>query len=159
MQSRSAIQVLKKFCTPWLMEKEDFGKILYFLEWKTDFWVSHFFLSFSKLRDILFSDHLFYACLFHCRVERIFREINSSISEGSLVITLLLKKLPMVLTRFTALTGLLVFSIPLGQNCLRLLLESCGNWCSSFFLEIRKFFVEELGHLNCAWFAIHLLIT
>ncbi|KAL6576445.1 Callose synthase 10 [Orobanche hederae] len=41
------------------------------------------------------------------RVERIFREINSSISEGSLVITLSLKKLPMVLSRFTALTGLL----------------------------------------------------
>ncbi|KAL6497170.1 Callose synthase 10 [Orobanche gracilis] len=40
-------------------------------------------------------------------VERIFREINSSISEGSLVITLSLKKLPVVLSRFTALTGLL----------------------------------------------------
>lgn len=42
------------------------------------------------------------------RVERIFREINSSISEGSLVITLSLKKLPLVLSRFKALTGLLV---------------------------------------------------
>ncbi|KAL7139529.1 hypothetical protein ABFS83_09G058200 [Erythranthe nasuta] len=41
-------------------------------------------------------------------VERIFREINSSISEGSLVITLHLKKLPVVLSRFTALTGLLI---------------------------------------------------
>ncbi|GER25525.1 3 glucan synthase [Striga asiatica] len=41
-------------------------------------------------------------------VERIFREINSSISEGSLVITLSLKKLPVVLSRFTALTGLLI---------------------------------------------------
>ncbi|XP_075514445.1 callose synthase 10-like isoform X2 [Primulina tabacum] len=40
-------------------------------------------------------------------VERIFREINSSISEGSLVITLFLQKLPVVLSRFTALTGLL----------------------------------------------------
>ncbi|XP_058180516.1 callose synthase 10 isoform X2 [Rhododendron vialii] len=40
-------------------------------------------------------------------VERIFREINSSILEGSLVITLVLKKLPLVLSRFTALTGLL----------------------------------------------------
>ncbi|KAK4395651.1 Callose synthase 10 [Sesamum angolense] len=40
-------------------------------------------------------------------VERIFREINSSISEGSLVITLSLKKLQVVLSRFTALTGLL----------------------------------------------------
>ncbi|GFQ03859.1 callose synthase 10 [Phtheirospermum japonicum] len=40
-------------------------------------------------------------------VERIFREINSSISDGSLVITLFLKKLPVVLSRFTALTGLL----------------------------------------------------
>ncbi|XP_073272361.1 callose synthase 10-like [Primulina huaijiensis] len=41
-------------------------------------------------------------------VERIFREINSSISEGSLVITLFLQKLPLVLSRFTALTGLLM---------------------------------------------------
>ncbi|KAL5750690.1 hypothetical protein ACOSP7_025293 [Xanthoceras sorbifolium] len=40
-------------------------------------------------------------------VERIFREINNSILEGSLVITLSLKKLPLVLSRFTALTGLL----------------------------------------------------
>ncbi|KAK4568877.1 hypothetical protein RGQ29_004339 [Quercus rubra] len=40
-------------------------------------------------------------------VERIFREINNSISEGSLVITLSLKHLPVVLSRFTALTGLL----------------------------------------------------
>ncbi|KAK7824056.1 callose synthase 9 [Quercus suber] len=40
-------------------------------------------------------------------VERIFREINNSISEGSLVITLSLKQLPVVLSRFTALTGLL----------------------------------------------------
>lgn len=43
------------------------------------------------------------------RVERIFREINNSILEGSLVITLSLKKLPVVLSRFTALTGLLVY--------------------------------------------------
>ncbi|XP_040989322.1 callose synthase 10 [Juglans microcarpa x Juglans regia] len=41
-------------------------------------------------------------------VERIFREINNSILEGSLVITLSLKKLPVVLSRFTALTGLLI---------------------------------------------------
>ncbi|XAR67942.1 1,3-beta-glucan synthase [Bertholletia excelsa] len=41
-------------------------------------------------------------------VDRIFREINSSISEDSLVITLSLKKLPLVVTRFTALTGLLI---------------------------------------------------
>ncbi|PON45648.1 Glycosyl transferase [Parasponia andersonii] len=41
-------------------------------------------------------------------VERIYREINNSILEGSLVITLNLKKLPLVLSRFTALTGLLL---------------------------------------------------
>ncbi|CAN1239529.1 Callose synthase 10 [Linum grandiflorum] len=41
-------------------------------------------------------------------VEKIFQEIDSSISEESLVITLLLKKLPLVLSRFTALTGLLI---------------------------------------------------
>lgn len=48
---------------------------------------------------------------FFDRVERIFREINSSILEGSLVITLVLKKLPLVLSRFTALTGLLVIFV------------------------------------------------
>jgi len=42
------------------------------------------------------------------RVDRIFKEINNSILEGSLVITLSLKKLPLVLSRLTALTGLLV---------------------------------------------------
>lgn len=46
------------------------------------------------------------------RVERIYREVNSSIMEGSLVITLSLKKLPVVLSRFTALTGLLVTFLP-----------------------------------------------
>ncbi|KAF7838212.1 callose synthase 10 [Senna tora] len=45
-------------------------------------------------------------------VERIFREINNSILEGSLVITLSLKKLPLVLSRFTALTGLLIRNDP-----------------------------------------------
>lgn len=41
-------------------------------------------------------------------VERIFREINNSILEGSLVITLRLEKLPHVLSRFIALFGLLI---------------------------------------------------
>ncbi|KAK6920584.1 Glycosyl transferase, family 48 [Dillenia turbinata] len=41
-------------------------------------------------------------------VERIFREIWNSMMEGSLVITLSFKKLPSVLQRFTALTGLLI---------------------------------------------------
>ncbi|KAE8123986.1 hypothetical protein FH972_018899 [Carpinus fangiana] len=41
-------------------------------------------------------------------VERIYREINDSIQEGSLVITLNLQKIPMVVSRFTALTGLLM---------------------------------------------------
>ncbi|XP_011024097.1 PREDICTED: callose synthase 10 isoform X2 [Populus euphratica] len=41
-------------------------------------------------------------------VERIFREINDSIAEGSLVITLRLEKLPHVLSRFIALFGLLI---------------------------------------------------
>ncbi|CAK9160752.1 unnamed protein product, partial [Ilex paraguariensis] len=45
-------------------------------------------------------------------VERIFREINSSILENSLVITLTLKKLPAVLQKFTALTGLLMRDDP-----------------------------------------------
>lgn len=48
--------------------------------------------------------------LFHSdnRVERIFLEISNSIHEGSLAITLNLKKLQLVVSRFTALTGLLV---------------------------------------------------
>ncbi|XP_061360871.1 callose synthase 10 [Gastrolobium bilobum] len=45
-------------------------------------------------------------------VERIFREINNSIEEGSLVLTLSLKKLPLVLSRLTALTGLLIRNDP-----------------------------------------------
>lgn len=42
------------------------------------------------------------------RVERLFREINNSISDGSLFVTINPKKLKSVLSRFTALTGLLV---------------------------------------------------
>ncbi|QCE14943.1 callose synthase [Vigna unguiculata] len=45
-------------------------------------------------------------------VERIFREINNSIVEGSLVLTLSLKKLPVVLSRLTALSGLLIRNDP-----------------------------------------------
>lgn len=41
-------------------------------------------------------------------MERIFLEISNSIQEGSLAITLNLKKLQLVVSRFTALTGLLV---------------------------------------------------
>ncbi|RID61679.1 hypothetical protein BRARA_E00810 [Brassica rapa] len=41
-------------------------------------------------------------------VERVFMEISNSIQEGSLAITLNLKKLQLVVSRFTALTGLLI---------------------------------------------------
>ncbi|GAB2240870.1 hypothetical protein Droror1_Dr00021388 [Drosera rotundifolia] len=41
-------------------------------------------------------------------VDRIYREINNSIREDSLLITLNLQKLPLVVSRFTALTGLLI---------------------------------------------------
>ncbi|XP_010516914.1 PREDICTED: callose synthase 10 [Camelina sativa] len=41
-------------------------------------------------------------------VERIFLEISNSMQEGSLAITLNLKKLQLVVSRFTALTGLLI---------------------------------------------------
>jgi callose synthase len=41
-------------------------------------------------------------------VERIFLEISNSIEQGSLAITLNLKKLQLVVSRFTALTGLLI---------------------------------------------------
>ncbi|XP_020675367.1 callose synthase 10 isoform X2 [Dendrobium catenatum] len=40
-------------------------------------------------------------------VERLFREINNSISESSLLVTVLLKKLQLVASRLNALTGLL----------------------------------------------------
>ncbi|KAH7528293.1 hypothetical protein FEM48_Zijuj05G0057200 [Ziziphus jujuba var. spinosa] len=43
-------------------------------------------------------------------VERIYREIDNSIEQGSLVVTLNLKKLPLVVSRFTALTGLLIWN-------------------------------------------------
>ena len=58
-----------------------------------------------------------------CRVERIYRDINSSILEGSLVITLQLKKLPVVLSRFSALTGLLVHVFNL-MHCFYFLFSS-----------------------------------
>lgn len=45
-------------------------------------------------------------------VERIFREINNSILEDSLLLTLSLKKLPQVVQKFTALTGLLIRDQP-----------------------------------------------
>ncbi|XP_068634434.1 callose synthase 10 [Aristolochia californica] len=41
-------------------------------------------------------------------VERLYHEINDSIMEGSLLVTLSLKKLPLVVSRLTALTGLLI---------------------------------------------------
>ncbi|CAN8316738.1 unnamed protein product [Cochlearia groenlandica] len=41
-------------------------------------------------------------------VEKVFLEISNSIQEGSLAITLNLKKLQLVVSRFTALTGLLI---------------------------------------------------
>lgn len=57
--------------------------------------------------DFLFtlSDVILYG-----RVERIFREINDSILEDSLFAVLSLQKLPLVLQRLTALTGLLVIA-------------------------------------------------
>lgn len=58
----------------------------------------------NAISSLLTSDHH----VIYDRVERIYREINNSIMENSLVITLHLKKLPLVLSRFTALTGLLV---------------------------------------------------
>ncbi|KAA8540725.1 hypothetical protein F0562_024356 [Nyssa sinensis] len=45
-------------------------------------------------------------------VEKIFREINRSMDEGSLLVTISLKKLQLVLQRFTALTGLLIRNDP-----------------------------------------------
>lgn len=95
------------------MEKEDFGEASFFSRKDLSLGLL-FLLDFKAHNLVMLSDHLFSLVLFHGRVERVFREINGSISEGSLVITLSLKKLPVVLSRFTALTGLLVFSFPLS---------------------------------------------
>lgn len=49
------------------------------------------------------------ACnLVNCRVERLFHKIDDSVKEWSILVNLQLKKLPLVVSRFTALTGLLV---------------------------------------------------
>ncbi|MCH84095.1 callose synthase 10-like, partial [Trifolium medium] len=64
-------------------------------------------------------------------VERIFREINDSILEGSLVITLSLKKLPLVLSRLTALLGLLTRNDPaLAKGAAKAVyeLENLDTW-------------------------------
>jgi callose synthase len=50
-------------------------------------------------------------------VERIFLEISNSIEQGSLAITLNLKKLQLVVSRFTALTGLLVRLLKSATSC------------------------------------------
>lgn len=60
------------------------------------------------------------------RVERIFREINNSILEDSLFTILDPQKLPMVLQRLTALTGLLV--IVLWLHSIIQLVEHCSYY-------------------------------
>ena len=105
MLLRSATTVLKKFYILWLMGKGDCGMTFfyYFLCIKLIF---SFIL--LDIYHFTFTDHSCFLLFIHYRVERIFREINNTIQEGSLVITLNLRKLPVVLSRFTALTGLLV---------------------------------------------------
>ncbi|KAG9156679.1 hypothetical protein Leryth_006646 [Lithospermum erythrorhizon] len=67
------------------------------------------------------------------RIDRIFREINSSILEGSLILTLSLEKLPSVLSRFTALTGLLIQG------------ENAGNAMHDFYeIVIHEFLATDL---------------
>lgn len=56
-------------------------------------------------------------------MERIFLEISNSIQEGSLAITLNLKKLQLVVSRFTALTGLLVRLLWLNSTIFFFLVE------------------------------------
>jgi callose synthase len=42
------------------------------------------------------------------RVERLFRDLSDNMTQGSLLVTINLRKLQLVLTRLTGLTGLLV---------------------------------------------------
>lgn len=53
------------------------------------------------------------------RVERLFRDLNESIAQGSLLVTINLKKLQLVQSRLTGLTGLLVKTVALyfGVKC------------------------------------------
>jgi len=101
MQFRNATTVLKKSCIPWLTVKEDSGM--------NGFSMNAAFV--SHVLGVCSCSFVFLFCFMlpvSDRVERIFREINNSILEGSLVITLRLEKLPHVLSRFIALFGLLV---------------------------------------------------
>lgn len=71
-----------------------------------EFLIFVFFLSANKSHQWELTHNIFFSCT---RVERIFLLINTSISDGSLFTTLSLKKIPLVLSRFSALFGLLVY--------------------------------------------------
>jgi hypothetical protein len=57
-------------------------------------------------------------CCYLYMVERLFRDLSDSMAQGSLLVTINLRKLQLVLTRLTGLTGLLVRLLPLflGQH-------------------------------------------
>lgn len=59
-------------------------------------------------------------CCYIYRVVRLFRDLNDSIAQGSLLVTINLKKLQLVQSRLTGLTGLLVrlflLILDLGMN-------------------------------------------
>lgn len=65
-------------------------------------------VSFLNINYFLHSKRLVTFEVHYFRVERLFREINGSIAEGSLVVTVNLKKLQALLSRLIGLTGLLV---------------------------------------------------
>ena len=111
MQFRKSTTVLKRYYILWLMVKGDFGM--------NSLIFTMLILLFQMCHIVIYHDcHVVVLLcnLLYGRVERIYREINNSIMEGSLVITLTLKKLPQVLQKLTALTGLLVYSLTI---CIR----------------------------------------
>lgn len=115
MRLKNATTVLKNSYIRLLTVKGDSGMNFFwstiifwqFLLFPFYFYAPHPTPKKREKRKCLEFNH-FFSHLLDGRVERIYREINSSILEGSLVITLFLKKLPVVLQKFTALTGLLV---------------------------------------------------
>ena len=125
MLFKNVTTVLKRYCILWLRVKEDSGIFLSAVLFQK---VSFLFQNLECWRWWLSKFKRIFLC---GRVERIYREINNSMCEGSLVLTLNLSRLPAILRKFTALTGLLVFSLTIYlvvkiMHSLRLLFNHLG---------------------------------
>lgn len=102
-----------------------------------------FLISFQKCIILL---HANLTYLLDGRVEKLFQELNNSISVDSLVVTITLKKLQLVLTRFSALAGLLVSHLRTSPSALQLVASSCKRNmnCSLFHLSPSLMFCDVL---------------